>query len=210
MKDKILAILLILNNTLFIISLTISFVLLFRPFYYFHIDYLNIPEESGYTKKEIKDSYDNVIDYLTFTDKLETGRLKYSSEGYDHFKDCKLLFKINFIILGITSLIIIFKKIYFKNIKFFKYSINFCSSIINIAFLLIILILSIIIGFNKSFKLFHNIFFLGKDNWLLNSKTDEIIKILPQKYFMNCAILVISIIILYSLVIIIKNIHQKD
>ena len=56
-------ILLTTNTALFIISLSLSLVILFRPFYYFHINYLNL-EQYGYTYNEIKKSYDDVMDYL--------------------------------------------------------------------------------------------------------------------------------------------------
>ena len=71
----------------------------------------------------------------------------------------------------------------------------------------IILIASFIVDFDKVFDIFHNIFFLGKENWLLNPKTDEIIRILPQKYFMDCAILVILLIFIITITLIIREIY---
>ena len=209
MKNKICSILLIINTSLFIISLSISFVLLFRPFYYYHINYLNIVETSGYNYSEIKEAYDDVIDYLVLDKLFSTGSLKYSLDGYDHFKDCQLLFRINFIILFVSLIIIILKRKFFNNIFTFKHNISFWSGCLNISIFIILYIISIIIGFDKCFEIFHNIFFLGKGNWLLNSKTDEIIKILPQEFFMNCAILVLSIIGIISIILILKEILIK-
>ena len=194
--------------SLFIISFSITFVLLFRPFYYYHINYLNIEETSGYDYDTIKESYDDVIDYLVLDKPFKTGTLNYSEDGYDHFKDCKVLFRINFIILGITSIILLLKKMYFNNIKLFKYNIGFWSGCLNIFIFLTLFIISNIVGFDKCFEIFHNIFFLGKDNWLLSSKTDEIIKILPQKFFMNSTIFVILIIGIISITIIVKELYQ--
>ena len=34
------------------------------------------------------------------------------------------------------------------------------------------------------------IFFPGKDNWLFNPSTDQIIRVMPQEFFRNCAILI--------------------
>lgn len=203
---KLFAIFLIINTSLFIVSLVISFALVFKPFYYYHINSLNITNQSGYTELEIKEAYDDVIDYLVLDKPFKTGKLKYSDVGYDHFKDCKLLFNLNFFILGFSSVIIILKKIYFNNIKVFKHNISFLSSILNIFVFILIFVSSIIVGFSETFEIFHRIFFLGKDNWLLDRNTDEIIKILPQDFFMNLAILVVSLIIVISILIVIREI----
>ena len=213
MKNKfikgIFKLFLVINYSLFAISLAITFTLLFKPFYYYQIDYLNISETSGYTKEEIKESYDDVINYIVLDKEFKTGKLNYSQEGYDHFKDCKLLFRINFIILGVSLFIIFLKHMYFKNIKLFKHNISFLSSILNIFTFTTLFIISKIISFDKVFDLFHNIFFLGKENWLLDKDTDEIIKILPEEFFMNSAVLILLIVFIISLALIIKEIYQR-
>ena len=198
---KIKTILLIINISFFIISLSLSCVILFRPFYYYHINYLNL-EQYGYTYKEIKESYDDVMDYLTINKEFKTGNLKYSKEGKSHFHDCKILFTINFIILSISSFILLLKKKYIKEHKIFFYS-----SLLIITLFFIKLITSLIIGFDKIFDIFHNIFFYGKDNWLLDPNNDEIIYLLPKEYFRNCGILFLIIIIIISIYNIIKKIY---
>ena len=51
------------------------------------------------------------------------------------------------------------------------------------------------LDFDKAFVVFHALFFPGKDNWLFDPRTDEIITILPQEFFMNCALLILAILI---------------
>ena len=46
------------------------------------------------------------------------------------------------------------------------------------------------LDFNRAFVIFHSIFFPGKDNWLFDWYADQIIRVLPQQFFMNCAILI--------------------
>ena len=207
--NKIFKILLIINTSLFIISLAISFVLLFRPFYYYQINNLNLEQETGYSYNEIKESYDDVINYLTLNKEFKTGNLKYSTSGKNHFQDCKILFNINFIILGITTIILLIKNKYLNKLKILNYNLEFFSGCLNIIIILSLLIISFIVGFNKIFDSFHKIFFFGKDNWLLSPDTDEIIKILPIEYFIRCAILLISIISIISITIIIKEMYNK-
>lgn len=208
--NKIFKILLIINTSLFIISLAISFVLLFRPFYYYQINNLKLEQETGYSYNEIKESYDDVINYLTLNKDFKTGNLKYSTSGKNHFQDCKILFNINFIILGITTIILLIKNKYLNKLKIFNYNLEFFSGCLNIIIILSLLIISFIVGFNNIFDNFHKIFFFGKDNWLLSPDTDEIIKILPIEYFIKCAILLISIISIISITIIIKEMYNKQ
>ena len=207
--NKIIAFLLIVNTSLFIITFSLSFVILFRPFYYYQINSLDLVNKTGYAYDEIKEAYDDTLDYLVFNKLFSTGNLKYSMEGKGHFKDCKVLFNLNFIVLGITGIILIIKKIIFNKIELFNFNISFWSSCLNLLLFLGIVTVSLIVGFDKCFDVFHKIFFTGKNDWLLNPDTDEIIKILPEQYFMNVAILFISIVSLISIVIIIREIYHK-
>ena len=50
--------------------------------------------------------------------------------------------------------------------------------------------------FDRAFTVFHSIFFPGKTNWLFDPNVDQIIQILPEVYFRNCAILVIGLILI--------------
>ena len=206
---KIIPILLIINNLLFIVSLAISLVILYRPFYYWHIDYLSLPTETGYTYNEIKESYDDVLDYLVFNKPFSSGKLKYSDEGKKHFEDCRILFIINFAILTISGLIIILKKKFFNYIMFLGYNISYCSCILMSSSFILLMFCSLVFGFNRVFKLFHKIFFIGKTNWRFKPSKDEIINILPEKYFMDCAILILVIVSIISVIIIIREKRRR-
>ena len=64
--------------------------------------------------------------------------------------------------------------------------------------------------FDKAFEVFHKIFFPQKQNWILNPKTDEIINVLPQKFFMNCAILIgVSILVFSGILILYQWFNGK-
>lgn len=201
----IIKLILIIMIAIFIISFSLSFVIICRPFYYLHIDLLNITEKTNYIKEEIKEAYDDIIDYTTLNKKFSTGKLKYSKEGYNHFKDCKLLFTLNFILLGISSIVLIIKKKFFNKLKLHNHNLEYWSSLLIITIFSFIFITTLINGFEKSFEKFHHIFFQGKDNWLFDPTKDEIIRILPQQYFLDCALLILIIISIISISIIIKE-----
>ena len=151
-ENRLLKTFFIINTVLLIISFSIAFIILFRPFYYYHIKSLNLEKETGYNYNEIKEAYDDVLDYLTLNKKFSTGKLKY------------------FIVLGITSVIAIIKKKYFNNLKVLHFNLSFWSSSIIMSIFIIIVSITFIIGFNKFFKVFHNIFFLGKKLSSSNSR----------------------------------------
>jgi integral membrane protein (TIGR01906 family) len=54
------------------------------------------------------------------------------------------------------------------------------------------------VDFDRAFVIFHKIFFPGKSNWLFDYDADQIIRVLPQDFFMNCAILIGAGLILFS------------
>ena len=81
---------------LFILSFSISLPIYCRQFYYAHIDCLELQKVSGFTKTQITEAYDAVLDYLTIPGKeFSTGVMKHSLEGQIHFADCKALFTLN-------------------------------------------------------------------------------------------------------------------
>ena len=66
------------------------------------------------------------------------------------------------------------------------------------------------LDFDRAFVIFHSIFFPGKDNWMFNPRTDQIIQVMPEEFFMNCAILIVSSIIVLCLTYIIVGIARRD
>ena len=80
----------------FVLSLSIAIPILFRPFYYVHINAMDLPEQSGYSYQEIKDAYDDMMDFCVYgRQPFATGVMKYSEDGKSHFEDVAVLFKID-------------------------------------------------------------------------------------------------------------------
>lgn len=191
----------------FIITFSIALPIYCRFFYYLQIKPLGLPEATGYDIETIKAAYNQVLDFLTLPNReFGTGVFKYTESGKAHFVDCKALFNLNLIVLIISTLLsatlLILNKC--KVIKFsrpFNMSVSFVSALAIFLFFAILAII-VAIDFDTAFTTFHHIFFPGKDNWLFNPRYDQILLILPEKFFMSCAILIGSSIILISLGII--------
>ena len=195
----------------FIITVSIGLPIYLRPFYYAHIEAYELVEDSGFTHEEIREAYDEVLDYLTIPGReFGTGVMRISESGESHFADCKVLFDLNASVLIVSAIIIIAMLVFHEHGKIerpviAKRSAEFWAAVSAI-------ILPIVLGglaaldFNRAFVIFHKIFFPGKDNWIFSYREDEIIRVLPQDFFMNCAILIACGVLVISLAIIAKEI----
>lgn len=214
LKNKLLTALLAICVVVFVITFSIGLPIYFRPFYYMQIDSLDLEERTGYTKAEIKEGYDEILDFLTLPGaEYGTGVFASSSEGEGHFRDCKGLFTLNLVLLlaslaGTITLILlnILKK--FKLSRPFGFNFLFTCGVGTLAFFAVLGGLCAI-SFDRAFEIFHKIFFPGKDNWMFNPYEDEIILAMPQEFFMNCAILIAGSIILISIGFIAYGIIEK-
>ena len=213
MKNKLLSILYGVAIFFFIISFSIGLPIYCRFFYYLHINALNLPSLTGYDYWTIKSAYDEVLNFLTLPGaQFGTGVFGYTEAGKAHFVDCKALFDLNLIaLISSTAIIgtlhILKRKKIFLPSKPFGMGVSFISAV-SIFAVALVLVGLISIDFNSAFIVFHKIFFPGKDNWQF-SYADEIIKVLPQEFFMNCAILIGASIVLISSGIIIYQLVKR-
>ncbi len=214
MKNKILTILYICLVSVLILTFCIGVPIYFRPFYYAQIKPLQLESVSGYSYEQIKNAYDSVLNYLTlpFTE-FSVGDFSYSESGKAHFVDCKFLFMLNFwgfvvSLIGTVLLKVLDKKGVIKLINFFNFKPYFYSSIVSLIIPLFLGTVAVI-DFDVAFTLFHSILFPGKSNWVFYSYLDPVILILPERFFMNCGILIATLLIIICAVLITINIIKK-
>lgn len=215
MRTKVISVFFGVSIFLLIITASISLPILCRFFYYIQIDALNLEKLSGFDYDSIRQAYDQVLTYLTVPwAEFGVGVMKYSAEGASHFADCKGLFMLNFgvLIASAVSCVTIFvldKKRVISLSKPKGFGIGFYASISAVVLPLVIGSLACI-DFDKSFVIFHKIFFPGKDNWIFNPQKDEIIKILPEDFFMNCAIFIGVGLVVIAVTIIVVEIIKRN
>lgn len=70
-------------------------------------------------------------------------------------------------------------------------------------FLLIALLAAL--DFDGAFTVFHSIFFPGKDNWLFDPVTDPVILILPETFFRNCAIAIVTVLLTVCIMLVVTG-----
>ncbi len=195
MKQKLISILFSVAALLLIITISIGLPIYFRPFYYAHIPAMDLDLMSGYTKAEIIEAYNEVLDYLTLPGReFGAGAMLYSESGKDHFVDCKALFDLNATVLLIAAAIVVAILILKRHKKIELCELGTYHPLFysGLGAILIPSFLGLLIAtdFSRAFVIFHKIFFPGKDNWTFDPWTDEIIMVLPEEFFRNCAILI--------------------
>ncbi len=197
MKDKILSGAFAIALAVLILTTSIALPIYIRPFYYAQIEPLNIPERTGKDYETVKEAYDCVLDYLTIPGKeFSTGDFPYSQNGYKHFKDCKALFNLNVILLFISLAAVITLSILNRKKIFTLYRPNGMHISYKVCKRLIIILGAVTliasINFTWAFDLFHRLLFPQNEYWGFDFRYDPIIKALPEAYFRNCAILILS------------------
>ncbi len=200
-------------KTFFILSFTFSFIilsvyftLLFKPLYYTDINVLNIEASTNINKEDLKANYDYLITYLTNnkTEEFNLPTLPSSDHGKIHFKEVKVIFDKLKVMLVFSVLISMLGIFINKRKKKIKYLLT--SSIVLIV-LPITLLIPFLINFDRSFTIFHEIFF-NNDYWLFDPSTDPIITILPQDFFFHCSLLIIFCIIIISMTL--RHIYKSQ
>lgn len=213
MRNKIASVALFFALFFLILTFSIGLPIYVRPFYYAHIDPLDLVGESGFSRDEIIEAYDDVLDYLTLPNQtFKAGSMLYSEDGASHFADCKILFDLNATILILSSvtlisILILYRKKVVTDLRIGPFFAGFYSAVAAIA-------IPLVIGyyasrnFLKVFTKFHKLLFPGKYNWYFDPVTDEIINVLPPQFFMNCAILIgIGVVAISVSIIVLSLVH---
>ena len=210
-QSKLLTALLILALALFAVSAGIAAPILSRAFYVAHVRALDLPAETGWTEETILEAYDDVMRFCLRGGDFSTGSLSWTETGRTHFADVGVLFRLDLRVLigSAAALVVLFLvSLRVKPARALGRGASFWAG-------WGVLALFAAIGiwgaqdFDRAFTVFHHIFFPGKTNWLFDPDLDEIILILPEVFFRNCAILAIGLIAALCIVYILVGRKRK-
>lgn len=178
-------------------------------FYMESFDKYNVQEVTGKNKEELQFITEDLLVYLRGIEGRDILEANFSEREILHMEDVQDLFRIGFklkylaIFLSGFAIAILWKR---KEKNFIKYIV--IGLFINWA-ILGVLFLMIYFDFNKYFTLFHHIFF-SNDLWILNPRTDLLIQMLPEEFFMEIASkIVVSFISFVSIIQFIGYIIMK-
>ena len=197
-ESKSYTIALILSLMALVLSASVAVPLLWRGFYYLHIHALDLPAKTGWTAEEIRFAFDEMMDYCVFGGEFGTGVMKWSAEGKAHFADCEVLFRMDFTALAVSLAAVLL--LWGKGKEYACVSLGKRGPLFWAGALLAGLFAVIgglgAIDFDRTFVIFHSLFFPGKSNWIFDWRVDEIILVLPQVVFRNYAILIVGLLLM--------------
>ena len=200
MKQKILTFLTAVATALWVLTCSIAVPLLVRPFYALHITPLQLEENTGLTREQILEAYDDVMDYcLGLREDFAAGVLPFSADGAAHFADVQKLFLLDLWVLGISTLVLLIlwlvrRRTGLRLLRPAGRGPAFWGCVgLGAAFLVVGALAAT--DFDRAFTIFHTLFFPGKDNWIFSPATDPVILILPQEFFRNCALLILGVLL---------------
>ena len=191
---------------LFFISLGLAIAIYFRPFYYMGME--RISAETGYSVDMIKENYDALIDYCSpfFQGSLQFPTLPSSASGISHFEEVKVIFNLFFVLLCTTP-IFLFGLIWLQRKQ------NNDSYLLSTPIIMCILPMFVgiacAIDFNRIFVLFHEIVFRN-DDWIFSRYEDPIILFLPERFFLQCALIIVITVLLGCSYFVIRYLHRKN
>ena len=181
---------------LLIISAAVVITLNFRPLYYWEMDRMDLDQVSGLSQEQIRRNYDVLIDYNNFwgPDTLEFPDLPMSEGGRIHFEEVKRVFLFFEYMVPVTLVLAVAGVAWFRRRRQFRY--------LKYAALLTVLVplaagLAIAVNWDQAFVLFHEVVFRN-DLWIFNASTDPVITILPDTFFLHCAVMILVLVVLGS------------
>ena len=175
---------------LFFISFSVTVTLNFRPLYHWDMKAMNLSAVSGLTEEQILRNYDTLIDYNNIwgPDTLEFPDLAMSESGRIHFEEVKRVFSVfEWMVpvtfaLGAAGIWRCHQKKQFRYLKYTALLTILVPAAIGIA---------MAVSWDTVFVTFHKIVFRN-NFWIFDARTDPVITILPDTFFLHCAILIIA------------------
>lgn len=205
--SKLLALFTGVFTALLVLTASIAAPLLCRPFYYAHIEALDLDGYTGLSVAQIKQAFDQVMDYcLGLRSDFAAGVLPFSQSGASHFADVRVLFLLDLwvAVISLAALVVLFvigRKRKLTPAPLLGHGPGFWAAI-GLGGLFLIVGCLAATNFDRAFVVFHALFFPGKTNWLFDWRTDPIILLLPETFFRNCAILILALLIFWCVVLI--------
>ena len=211
-QSKLLTIFLAVLTAVALFTGSVALPILCRPFYYAHIEPMNLTKISGLTVEEIKRAYGEMMDYCTgLRPDFSAGVLHFSDSGADHFADVRTLFLLDLWAFGLSAAALLLFFLLRRRLTpapLAGHTFPFWAGS-GLAALFALIGGLAAPDFDAAFTVFHHIFFPGKDNWLFHPFTDPIITLLPQDFFMHCALLILVLLLAGCAGLILWDIRSK-
>lgn len=192
----------------FILLLITNIIIIFNSkflFKYFAMQN-NLAQNVSLSLEEILNDYEKIIVYIRnpLVYNLNFDNFTLSDKGAIHFFEVKVIFMYlcvsAFLIALFFAIYILYKRFFYQKTILrsrMKKNLKICSRYLSKISLIFTLALSafIFIDFTKVFNFMHTLLF-HNDYWIFNSTSDSIITILPENFFMICALVILCMLLI--------------
>ena len=189
-----------------------ALLLLARPFFAAHVALLDLSAHTPWTAEQIREGFGEMMDFCLLGTPFGTGVMHWSPSGMAHFSDCARLFRLDFLALFLSVLALAAGWVLYRRgarpARPLGRSCTFWAGLLLSGSFLAIGLLAAL-DFDRAFVVFHRLFFPSKSNWLFDPATDEIIRVLPQVFFRNCAIAIAAFLVLGCAALILSDLRRK-
>ena len=177
-----------------VISASVTFTLFDRVAYVRLQEKLGLPYMAGISEDELLANYNALIDYnsVFFAGPLEFPTFTMSDAGRIHFEEVKAIFSVFQIALIVSAALTAF--CCFLLIKKRRYRFLALGGIFTLAIPAAVVCVMAAAGWDRFFVMFHELFF-NNDFWVFDALTDPVILILPDEFFLNCLIRIVTAIV---------------
>ena len=165
----------------------------------------------GTTSDELINNTSNLLNYLNGKAELNTSW--FTEKDILHMKDVKTLYNISFytmiffIAVFIISTILIM--VLYKNHTMFYITRTFNKTLLAFIALIIVLAGAISYNFNSFWIKFHQLLF-SNDLWLLSPDESNLIKMVPEEFFISLiTTIILHILLLFIALFVLNNIFKK-
>lgn len=198
---------------LVILLTSIQIITFNRQYYNWHYSNYNISLTTNIEQKDLMYITNEMLKYLDgkrenliiYSKVNGINQQVFGDREIYHMKDVQKLFVIAKYIrnIGFGLIIILFMTFYKLHKSILKKTLKYIKNCY-LSIILLLIVISVIIStnFNHYFTVFHQIFF-NNDLWLLDPKTDILINLVPLQFFINTAILILFIFIIFSILLIV-------
>lgn len=197
MNKKVKDILFTINNILFLVTLAIVVTILISPLIHqMDVQKYGLDSYVGLTSEQIKSEFARLSGYLWLwhRDALQLEYFPMSTTGVIHFAEVKVFVDIIQVVFILTTIVFIlgsYHRLKNKEIVFLK------TMATSTFWVLLTFLLFGIVAFDQLFVLFHQIVFRN-EYWIFSARTDPVILILPEAFFMHGFFAIIGFVFLFA------------
>ena len=184
-----------------VVSASVTFTLFDRAAFARMQEQIDLSERTGFSEEDILANYNALIEYnsVFFRGELNFPSLPMSDSGRIHFEEVKVIFsafQISLIVSAVIAILLCVLLLRRKKIKFLV-----LGGILSLLIPAAVVCIMALVGWDKFFVLFHQLFF-NNEFWVFDYTTDPVILILPDEWFLNCLIRIVSGIVISSVCLI--------